>query len=251
MGLRGDPIVQGDAGEREVRTPPLWGLRNRDPMLHNGDANAGTFEGKIEQVVEHHFDSGFGISESTASAQAYMNLSASEQQAVIDFLASLGLTEFDWDGNNLLEYRDFHGFGDAAAFMACYGGGPYTPDDDCAIHDINQDGFVDDTDFVSFMDGYNGPRRDCNNNGVVDLQDMLDGILTDADFNGFADECEPTCATDLDGNGVTDVFDLLDLLADWGACEGGTTPCEGDVNLDGIVDVFDLLDLLAEWNGCG
>ena len=34
----GDGIVQGDAGANEIRTPALWGLRFRRPLLHDGSA---------------------------------------------------------------------------------------------------------------------------------------------------------------------------------------------------------------------
>ncbi|TVQ51608.1 MAG: hypothetical protein EA377_12155 [Phycisphaerales bacterium] len=51
---------------------------------------------------------------------------------------------------------------------------------------------------------------------------------------------------DLNGDGVVNVFDLLLLLEDWGACD---TPgdCPADLNDDGFVNVFDLLLLLENW----
>lgn len=51
---------------------------------------------------------------------------------------------------------------------------------------------------------------------------------------------------DLNGDGVVNVFDLLDLLADWGEC-ADVEDCPADLNGDGSVNVFDLLDLLANW----
>ena len=51
----------------------------------------------------------------------------------------------------------------------------------------------------------------------------------------------------MNGDGEVNVFDLLDLLAQWGTCG---KVCSGDVNTDGVVDVFDLLDLLANWGPC-
>jgi len=47
---------------------------------------------------------------------------------------------------------------------------------------------------------------------------------------------------DIDGNGVVNVLDLLDLLASWGE-QGGPA----DINGDGIVNVLDLLILLGNW----
>ncbi len=60
----------------------------------------------------------------------------------------------------------------------------------------------------------------------------------------------PPCPTDVVpaplGNGAVDVFDLLELLANWGANGPGADIAEP---LD-VVDVFDLLDLLSNWGPC-
>ncbi len=50
---------------------------------------------------------------------------------------------------------------------------------------------------------------------------------------------------DLTLDGSVDVFDLLQLLDQWGACEPYN--CAADINGDGVVDVFDLLALLDSW----
>jgi hypothetical protein len=42
------------------------------------------------------------------------------------------------------------------------------------------------------------------------------------------------------------VFDLLALLSMWGPCPRETS-CPADLSGDGVVDVFDLLQLLAAW----
>jgi len=52
---------------------------------------------------------------------------------------------------------------------------------------------------------------------------------------------------DLDGNGVVDVFDLLELLSAWGPCAGAPLPCPADLDASRAVDVFDLLELLSAW----
>ncbi|MBT8207905.1 MAG: hypothetical protein KJO18_06505 [Acidimicrobiia bacterium] len=54
------------------------------------------------------------------------------------------------------------------------------------------------------------------------------------------------CVADLDGNGVVDVLDFLEVLSAWGACEG----CNADINGDDFVDVTDLLAVLAGWGPC-
>ena len=86
-------------------------------------------------------------------------------------------------------------------------------------------------------------------NGDVDM--------TWADFDpsrGF--ECEfvgqcgpipiipPPCPTDTNDDGVTNVFDLIDLLLCFG--QPATAPCDTgqDINGDGTINVLDLIDLL-------
>jgi hypothetical protein len=49
------------------------------------------------------------------------------------------------------------------------------------------------------------------------------------------------CPTDLSGNGVTEIQDLLILLADFGC----VTNCNGDVTNDGASNVEDILALLS------
>ena len=52
---------------------------------------------------------------------------------------------------------------------------------------------------------------------------------------------------DVDGDGVTNVNDLLAVIAEWG-CSG---TCEADITDDGLVNVQDLLELIAAWGTCG
>ncbi len=51
---------------------------------------------------------------------------------------------------------------------------------------------------------------------------------------------------DTDGSGTVDVLDLLDVLGDWGECDG----CLSDIDINGKVNVLDLLELLAAWGSC-
>jgi hypothetical protein len=53
-----------------------------------------------------------------------------------------------------------------------------------------------------------------------------------------------TCPADVNGDGMVDVVDLLELLSSWGG--GGPA----DINGDGLVDVQDLLLLLSAWGPC-
>ncbi|MBX3386406.1 MAG: hypothetical protein KF768_07535 [Phycisphaeraceae bacterium] len=58
------------------------------------------------------------------------------------------------------------------------------------------------------------------------------------------------CPGDYNDDGVVDLGDLLDFLGDWNPNLGqSVTPgTNGDVNNDGVVDLADLLDFLADWN---
>ena len=96
---------------------------------------------------------------------------------------------------------------------------------------------------------YTGQLSDCNQNDVLDMIDILNGTV-DADDNGIIDTCEPTCLGDVDGNGIVDVNEFLQVLADWGPCPALPAPCESDYDRDGIVGINDLLISLAAWGPC-
>ncbi len=75
----------------------------------------------------------------------------------------------------------------------------------------------------------------------------------DSDGNGIPDTCElGPCPADLTNStagppdGAVDVFDLLELLSNWGTNGTGAAIA----NPSNIADVFDLLDLLAAWGNC-
>ncbi len=73
----GDGIVQGDALPSEIRTPALWGLRDRRPLLHDGSAAT------ISDAIGRHGG------EALRSAQRAGRLSASEFAALLAFLKTL------------------------------------------------------------------------------------------------------------------------------------------------------------------
>ncbi len=184
MGLAADFIADGSADILEMRTPPLWGVRVRDPMWHDGRVAGGTFASRIQAAVVEH--GAFG-SEGSASAQAFQALTSADQDRVIAFLDSLGRAEFDGTGDGVRDAADL------ALFVAARNGGPYTPDDSEAVFDFDQDGDVDQADLAVFAQVY---EVDCDGNGTNDLADVLAGTSPDANQNLLADACE-FCQVDL------------------------------------------------------
>jgi len=75
------------------------------------------------------------------------------------------------------------------------------------------------------------------------------GGLAIVDIGPYEAAGEPVPAMypgDVNGDGLVNVMDLLDLLAMWGACPGGC--CTADFDQDGMVTVVDLLALLKNWS---
>ncbi len=235
MGLAADFIPEGDAQAQEMRTPPLWGLRRRPALWHDGRFIGGTFETRVVAAIEEH---GAFLSEGAESKDAWDALSAADKDAVLAFLASLGRPEFDATGDDRVLREDF------IDFAGCFGGAGVSPDDACAIHDLDQDGDVDEIDLEGFLSVYDGPFEDCNGNGIHDLADILAGVLPDENGDGIVDECSAACPADLDGTGVIDFGDLLTALAAFGQTDGG------DVDGDGDTDFNDLLAVLSSFGPC-
>ena len=77
MGPLGDGIVQGTAGARDMRTAPLWGLRTRNALLHDGSART------PDAAIRAHAGEAAGIRD------AYLRLGAAERQQLLDFLNTL------------------------------------------------------------------------------------------------------------------------------------------------------------------
>ena len=58
------------------------------------------------------------------------------------------------------------------------------------------------------------------------------------------------CSSDVSGNHVTDVADVLGVINSWGPCPAPPLPCDADVNGSGAVNVTDLLTVLSGWGSC-
>jgi Di-haem oxidoreductase, putative peroxidase len=77
MGSLGDGITSGVAGPTMMRTAPLWGLRAKSLYLHDGRAP------DLTSAIELHDGQG------KSAATEFGNLSAGQQQELIDFLTVL------------------------------------------------------------------------------------------------------------------------------------------------------------------
>jgi CxxC motif-containing protein (DUF1111 family) len=75
-----DGIQQGQAGGREFRTAPLWGLGQRLFFLHDGRTS------DLKQAIREHYSDG---SEANAVTQRFFNLNDTQQQDLLNFLRSL------------------------------------------------------------------------------------------------------------------------------------------------------------------
>ena len=85
------------------------------------------------------------------------------------------------------------------------------------------------------------------------VSDDPNDSITEAGIDNFvvnAFICPSNCPTDVNGDGTTNVLDLIDLLLCFGlAAVPGCQP--EDINSDGTVNVLDLIDLLLEFgNAC-
>ena len=145
-----------------------------------------------------------------------------------------------------MDLDDFTGTDDAPwGFADCWAL-PTSPDDPCAVHDIDQNGTVDMGDYDSLLLAWDDAFEDCDGDGVLDLLELLEGTQLDADDNGVPDDCETDCGSDLDGDGGVGVNDLLLVIGDWGLCPN----CIGDVYDETMVNVDDLLLIIAAWGPC-
>ena len=90
---------------------------------------------------------------------------------------------------------------------------------------------------------------DCNNDGVVDYGQILQGQLVDADANGVPDVCEiDPCPGDITNGGLVDAVDLSVVLAAWGT--DGQGKFNADIDSSGLVDGGDLALVLGGWGPC-
>lgn len=183
MGSLGDGIAQGSAATTQMRTAPLWDLKNRQVFLHDGRVQVfGGFDQAMDDVILAH------DGEAQNSVGNYNQLTQIQKNDLYDFLASLGRREFDhvFSQGNTVDEHDF------AVFQTCYHAPQphsYTADSVCAVSDIDQDMDVDMIDFSVLAMVFNGPVQDCQCDGKLDLRQIITGSSMDADGNASPDEC--------------------------------------------------------------
>jgi hypothetical protein len=96
---------------------------------------------------------------------------------------------------------------------------------------------------------------DCNQDGIVDYGQILQGQLADTNTDGIPDTCQcgtiPSlpgcCPGDLDHDRAVGGADIGLLLSNWGPCGSA---CPYDLNNDTKVNGGDLGLLLAGWGPC-
>jgi len=149
MGSLGDGIVQGQGTELEMRTMPLWGIGQREGLLHDGRSTGNTFEGNVHHATLEH------AGEAQGSRDAYNALSLADQGRIHDFLRSLGRAEFDYENDNDVDEFDiFFSFFDGE--FSGPAAGSFTPDAAAAVSDFDQDGDYDMADFEVLMRAFTG-----------------------------------------------------------------------------------------------
>ena len=77
MGSLGDGVTSGMAGPTMMRTAPLWGVRAKSELLHDGRATS------LPMAISLHDGQG------KAASEAFQALSTSQQQDVVNFLNTL------------------------------------------------------------------------------------------------------------------------------------------------------------------
>ena len=77
MGSLGDGITSGVAGPTMMRTAPLWGVRAKSRLLHDGRAE------DVSEAIDFHDGQG------AAARNAFHALSPANQQKVLDFINTI------------------------------------------------------------------------------------------------------------------------------------------------------------------
>jgi hypothetical protein len=113
----------------------------------------------------------------------------------------------------------------------------------CVVFDCNQNGIADNLDILNGIsqdlngNGIPDECEDCNGNGILDSIDITIGTSQDVNGNGIPDECEPDC----NNNGIPDTHDIF--LGTSQDLHGDNIPdeCDADLNNNGISDYNEIM----------
>jgi subtilisin-like proprotein convertase family protein len=128
---------------------------------------------------------------------------------------------------------------DLDVLYAVRGGGYYT------LHEINpttaETVEIGNIGISTSGGGLAWVPADCNDNGVIDTDDLAKGTSLDCNGNSVPDECEDDC----DENGIPDECDISGGAAD---CNGDGTldSCEPDCDGNGVVDECEIAGGFAD-----
>ncbi|MCH8881221.1 MAG: VCBS repeat-containing protein [Planctomycetes bacterium] len=211
----------------DVRTGADWQIR---------EVIAGSNYKNQNELVQH-----FGLGSAAAMDEVVVMWPGGATRTLYNLLASQTWTLYPTDKLGDGDHDGDRDIDDFVIFASCYAM-PLAPG--CEMMDFDGSGAFDMGDFAAFLGVFDGTPADCNDNGILDMEEMLLDPLLDADGDGALDACG--CAGDLDGSGDVGAFDLALLLGAWGPCEG----CPADLNGDGQVAAFDLALLLGAWGPC-
>ena len=174
-----DGVSAGNAGGQHFRTPPLWGLRYRPKLMHDGSVSAFNFDAGVRTAISRHGPEGEGA----ASAAAFAALGASAQESVVRFLRSLGRQDFDFDDDGDVDIQDYQGL------LNCVGE-EVSAEDPCAVADLDLDGMISQAEIDVLADHLGVDAGDCNHDGIPDADQIASGDSFDLNGNDVPDECE-------------------------------------------------------------
>ena len=264
--LIGDPI----AARIEVAGCIIWGnsATSSDPSIGGPmlaeasyDIIEGGYPGNNMVVADPLFVDANGDDDIVGTPDD--NLRPGAVEAVdtgINGATYFDLMDFDNDGNitevipfdivGNARYHDGNADGTATIDIGAY--------ESTMVVDCNQNGVLDSEDIASgnspdFND--NGIpdecEPDCNLNGLPDFIDIAFHISDDCNLNTVPDECELSDGTSFDcnANSVLDECDIASLFSTDLNLNGIPDDCEclGDLSGNSVVNVTDLLLLLEAW----
>ena len=87
----------------------------------------------------------------------------------------------DAAGDGTVDLTDF------VAFSDCFHAASFEPG--CEMMDFDGDSTVDLTDYDAFIAAFDGVPEDCNDNGTLDMREILLDPALDQDRDGRLDEC--------------------------------------------------------------